>query len=167
MVPAHLVVLGVGLGIAVVSDVSRAPARLADAISLGLAAAALALRFTHFGVGDLDSGLLSGLVGALLAAVLLSGFAFRQRGLEWVDVKLLAAAGAGLGYPLVLPAALFISLSGAVLAIVFSIWKGSLSATLQRIVTVADKSQKPRIPYSVAIAVGSAWAVWWDTVSGS
>lgn len=162
----HLMVLGLGLCIAVISDLWRG--RISDVISLGTAGAVLVARFATQGLGDFDTGVLSGVVAGFGAALVFSGFAFRQRGLDWADVKLLAAMGAGLGFPLVLAAVLFTALSGAVLAIVFSLWNGDLSATLRRVVKVETGAppKRARMPYSVAIAVGSVWAMWWEAVSG-
>lgn len=155
----------VGLVVAIVSDAWLR--RMSWWLTLGTAAVVLALRFATQGVGSLETGLISGVVSALGAAMVFSGFAFRRRGLEWVDVSLLAAMGAGLGFPLVLPAMLGTSVSGAVLAVVFSICNGTLSATLRRVVAVDGGvvPQRPRMPYSLAIAVGSLWAMWWDRAS--
>jgi len=151
--------------VAAVSDVTRQ--RVSDLISLGTALAVLTVRFATEGFGDLETGLISGVLAAVGAAVVFSGFAFRARGLEWADVKLLVATAAAFGFPLALAAVLFISVSGAVLAIVFSIWKGTLSATLRRVVRDdGGEPKRPRMPYSIAIAVGSVWAMWWDAVSG-
>lgn len=161
----NLIVLGIGLVVAVACDLFAG--RIPNSITATTLAACLGTRFVSAQLGDATSGLLSGVLGAALAALVFSGFAFFQRGLDWSDVKLLAAVGAGLGWPLVAPAAAFIAIAGAVLAIVFSLWKGALSATLQRIVRAGDNSQALRkMPYSLAIAVGSLWAMWWDAVSG-
>lgn len=153
-------VLLAGVGIAVVSDVVRGS--ISDWVSLGTIACVLAARYADQGLGDFESGLLSGVAAGSGAAIVFSGFAFRHRGLEWADVKLLGAMGAGLGYPLVMAGVLFVALSGAVLAIVFSLWKGDLSATLRRVLKV-ENGPRARMPYSVAIAVGSVWAMWWGS----
>ena len=162
MVQPQYIALLVGLLLAVGADVFRKP--FVGSIGLTTVAAALIIRCCTLGLGDVGSGLLSGVLGAGGVALVFSGFSLRRRGLDWSDVTLLSAVGAGLGWPLVLPAMLFISVTGAVSAVVFSIWKGELSATLRRVVK-ADGADRRTMPYSVAIAVGSVWAIWWARAS--
>jgi prepilin peptidase CpaA len=99
--------------------------------------------------------------------------AWRGNGFGWGDVKLMAVVGAVFGYPLVLSALVFISLAGALQAVVALIWQGAVWDTLARgmqrvgeklkIVKPAEaKTARRHIPYAVAIALGSAWAMWWD-----
>ena len=88
-------------------------------------------------------------------------------------MKLVAAVGAVFGYPLIMGALLFISLAGALQAIVTLIWQGAVWDTLRAVALRWGKRLKlsknvvdapaRHIPYGVAIALGSFWAMWWDT----
>jgi prepilin peptidase CpaA len=168
-------VLGVALLISVVTDVvSR---RILDVVTLPAIAGALALRLVLQGVGDLEHGLVSGLVAGAGAAALFAPAAWRGR-MGWGDVKLVAAVGATFGYPLVLAGLVFITLVGALQALVTLIWHGALWETVAGVLRrwaarlrVASRSAvaapNRQIPYGVAIAVGSFWAMWWQRASGS
>ena len=97
-----------------------------------------------------------------------------RKSFGWGDVKLMAAVGAAMGYPLVLGALAFISLAGALQAVVTLIWHGSVWDTLgaqlsrlgqkAKLIKPQQQSTPParHIPYGVAIALGSVWAMWWD-----
>lgn len=163
--------LGVALLISVVTDlVSR---RIPDVVTYPTAVIALGYRFFREGVGDLEHGLVSGLVAGLGAAALLSLWAFRKR-VGWGDVKLLLAAGCAFGYPLIMAALVFVSLAGALQAMVTLIWKGTVWTTIsgalrragQKIRVVKGeptlKAEPHYIPYGVAIALGCLWTMWWD-----
>lgn len=168
--------LTTALAICVVTDLRRR--RIYDAVTLPAAAGALFLRANLEGLGGLEAGLVSGLVGLSAALVLFGAFARFQKGLGWGDVKLAAVAGAVFGFPLVFGALMFITLAGAVQAIISLLWQGALSDTLQawarRIRKHRSEGQRhgemeaPRrhIPYSVAIALGSFWAMWWHRAGG-
>lgn len=167
------VLLSVALAVSVVTDiVSR---RIPDLVTLPTAALALGLRAWKQPLGDLDQGVLSGLIG-LGGAVVLFGVLALRGVFGWGDVKLVAAVGAVFGYPLIMGALLFISLVGALQAIVTLIWQGAVWDTLravgvkwgQRLKLSKQGAPAPsrHIPYGVAIALGSFWAMWWDRSSG-
>lgn len=166
------VLLGAALVICVVTDLRNR--RIPDVVTLPAAAAALGLRAYFEGVGGLEGGLLSGLLGLIAALVLFGAFARFGKGLGWGDVKLAAAVGAALGFPLVLGALMFITLAGAAQAVISLLWQGAVSDTLKswagrfRKGQGSQQAQAPRrqIPYSVAIALGSFWAMWWDRLGG-
>jgi prepilin peptidase CpaA len=91
----------------------------------------------------------------------------------WGDVKLMAGVGAVLGFPAVLAAAAFISLAGALQAVVTLLWHGAAWETLAamgrrwavraRLMQEGAASEPRRhIPYGVAIALGTFWAMWWQ-----
>jgi prepilin peptidase CpaA len=154
MYPGALyVLLGAALAISLVSDLRFR--RIYDVVTWPAILGALALRWWAEGVGDWDQGLASGLLGAAAAAVVFGGVALVSRGVGWGDVKLLVAVGSAVGVPLVLTVMIAISVVGAIQAIVIVLWQSRAregqtnSGALGR-----------HIPYGVAIALGTAWAVW-------
>ena len=164
--------LSVGLVVSIVTDL--ASRRILDAVTIPVMGVALALRFWLQGLGDLEQGLLSGLAAGAGAAALFAVLAFRGRGFGWGDVKLMGAVGAALGYPLVMGALVFISLVGALQAVVTLVWQGAVWETLSaaanrwaakaRLVKPRAPTDNPgrHIPYGIAIALGSFWAMWWE-----
>lgn len=168
--------LGIALAIGLVSDlVAR---RIPDLLTWPTLLLALGARLAWQGLGAPDSGLLSGLLGAVLGAgLLLLGNALsrllgRSAGFGGGDVKLMAVVGAAFGYPVVLAALVLISLVGALQALVTLIWQGKVWDTVADAGRVLlsrlgwSGSDAPpvsrHIPYGVSIAVGSFWAMWWE-----
>lgn len=163
-------VLGVALVISVVTDVLRH--RILNVITYPLMVIGLGVRLLTEGVGSVETGLISGLVSAVGLAALLVPGALRGK-MGWGDVKLMGGVGAVLGYPGVMAAAAFISLAGAFQAVVTLIWKGEVWDTLAeagrrwaikaRLLSAGEQPSTQRhIPYGVAIAVGTFWAMWWQ-----
>jgi prepilin peptidase CpaA len=163
-------VLTVALLISVVTDVvSR---RILDLVTYPTIVIALGLRTWLQGLGSVDAGLVSGLMSGAAAAAFFAILAWRGGAFGWGDVKLVAAVGAVFGYPLIMGALLFISLAGALQAIVTLIWQGAVWDTLRAVASRWGKRLKlsknavdapaRHIPYGVAIALGSFWAMWWD-----
>ncbi|HEX8441484.1 A24 family peptidase [Archangium sp.] len=162
--------LGVALVISVATDVLRR--QILDVVTYPLVAMALGVRLWAEGVGDLESGLVSGVVsGAGLALMLVPAAVGGKMG--WGDVKLMAGVGAVLGFPAVLAAAAFISLVGALQAVVTLLWHGAVWETLAEVVRRwavkarlinegAASGPRRHIPYGVAIALGTFWAMWWQ-----
>lgn len=150
--------------------------RILDVVTLPTAAIALAVRGYREGLGDLERGVISGAVSALGAAAIFVLFAWKGR-FGWGDVKLMAAVGAAFGYPTVMAALIFISLAGAAQAVVTLLWRGEGMAVVRgaaerwgRFLKRAPAAQvQPLrgIPYGVAIALGSFWAMWWESTSGT
>lgn len=142
-----------------------------DLVTGPAALLALGLRGGYQGLGDAESGVVSGLIGGGACLLLFGLFAVGsgsagRRGLGWGDVKLMAAVGAAFGYPLALTALIFVSLAGAAQAVGLLIWQGAVSDTLRAVVRRwrGGAQAAPRtIPYGVAIALGSAWTMWWDS----
>ena len=93
---------------------------------------------------------ISGAIGLSGALAWFGAFAWFKKGLGWGDVKLAGATGAALGWPLTMTAVACISLVGALQAVVSVMWR--------------DTAEKKRegLPYAVAIALGAAWAIWWE-----
>lgn len=162
--------LAVALSASVVSDLHSR--RVLDAVTYPAFLLLLALRFFGEGVGDAERGLLSGVLGSAISGGVFSLWAFRGR-MGWGDVKLVAVAGAAFGWPQILSALVFISLAGALQAVLSLLLKGealtwisekarNLSARFTR--NAKQQATSPRhIPYAVAIALGSALALWWDS----
>jgi len=113
--------------------------------------------------------------GAVMAVVLLGGlftlFA-AAGGLGWGDVKLAAAVGALLGWPLgawsiVLYVLFFTTVIGGVLGLVIAVRRGRLGTTLKAAFRLprrssGDSEPQPSgvyLPYAVAIGLGCCWAV--------
>ncbi len=123
------------------------------------------------GFAVLEGGSVS-LVGAALGVALLGGiFAMVASvgGMGWGDVKLMAAVGALLGWPvgswaIVLYALLYTALVGGVLAIVMAAMQQRLGAALKATVALPRRREKRptsgvTIPYGAAICLGTLWAV--------
>lgn len=132
----------------------------------------LGARFLIEGVGGLQSGLLSGLVGAGAAGGFFALWALAGQ-MGWGDVKLMAAVGAAFGYPAVQGAAIFVTLVGALQALVLLLWQGALWQTIEGAVSglagrlglpAATREEKERksVPYGLAIALGGFWTMWWE-----
>lgn len=130
-------------------------------------AVALSLRFFEEGMGEgVDSGVWSGLLGAGLAFFVLGLFSWWSGGLGRHEVFLVGAVGGALGFPLGAAALVFISLAGALEGLAMLLWRPDLRAALRTAVArrgAAEQGQvEPGIPYSVAIALGTVWTMWWD-----
>jgi prepilin peptidase CpaA len=162
--------LAVALVISVATDVLRR--QILDAVTYPLVAVALGVRLWAEGLGGMETGLVSGVVAGAGLALLLVPAAVRGR-MGWGDVKLMAGVGAVLGFPTVMAAAVFISLVGAVQAVVTLLWQGAVWETLTgwmrrwavraRLMHEGVASEPRRhIPYGVAIALGTFWAMWWQ-----
>lgn len=179
MTPAQLglwSLLGVALVISLVTDVLSH--RIPDVVTYPTLVAGLGLRFFAWGPGSFSEGLLEGALGAAMMFAVFGVLAWRGQRMGWGDVKLAAAVGACLGLRLGVAALVFISLVGALQAVVTLLWQGALLETLSgalrrfaerlKLAPAAAAGETRRIPYGVAIALGTFWAMWWDrTVSSS
>ncbi|MGZ3460542.1 MAG: A24 family peptidase, partial [Archangium sp.] len=133
--------------------------QILDVVTYPLMAVALGVRLGAEGVGGLETGLVSGGVSGVGLALLLVPAAVRGK-MGWGDVKLMAGVGAVLGFPAVMAAAVFISLVGALQAAVTLLWHQAVRARLMH-EDAASRSRR-HIPYGVAIALGTFWAMWWQ-----
>ena len=163
------IVLGVALVISVVTDI--ASQRILDLITFPTIGLALVLRFFDGGF-DFDRGVLGGVICAIGACALFAVAAMRGS-MGWGDVKLMAAVGAVMGWPLMLYAVACVTLAGALQAVVTLMWKGTTWETAASVLQKAGKKLKlipkevpvakpEHIPYGVAIALGTFWAMWWQ-----
>lgn len=101
--------------------------RIPNALTVGAAAAALALRALEGGLTMLGSGLLALGIAFLLAVPL-----FAVGAMGGGDVKLLAAVGAFLGVERLVPGLLAIAVVGGVVALVVAARNGALAETAGR-----------------------------------
>lgn len=163
-------ILGVVLVIATITDAWRRV--IPDWLTLPALVVLLGLRWWHGGLGDLQTGLISGLVSAAAVGGFFALWTIGDR-MGWGDVKLMAVVGAAFGFPVIQVAALLIALVGALQAVVTLLWEGALWATLERALSgVASKlglakagrdaSARRSVPYGIAIALGSFWTMWWE-----
>jgi prepilin peptidase CpaA len=160
---AALIVLGAGLAAATVIDLRsrRIPNELTAAMS-GLGIALAASGTSGVAIGASLAGLCLGLL------LMMPGYALGATGAG--DVKLMAGVGAIVGPALVLPAFLFTSVAGGVLAVIVASRRKRLGATLAqtgRLMTapgaapqeIRAATNASRFAYGPAIAIGSALAV--------
>lgn len=86
------------------------------------------------------------------------------------DVKMMGAVGALAGLKVTLPAIVFVAVAGGIEAVGYLLWRRRLVRTLKGMakdaaaaVGVGEKEERERdhVPYALAIAAGTAWAVWW------
>jgi prepilin peptidase CpaA len=167
------ILLGIALLVSVVTDVLQR--QILDFVTLPTLGLALGARGFKDGFGDLERGFLSGVISAAGAAAIFVLLAWKGR-FGWGDVKLMAAVGAVFGYPLVMAALIFISLAGALQAVVTLMWQGEGLAVARQLSDrwlkalrrkpAGDAPPLRSIPYGVAIAMGSFWAMWWGSTSG-
>ena len=163
-------ILGLALAISVVTDLRTR--KILNKITLPTILLCLAARTVGGAWGTpTGPGLCSGLIGLAIGF----GFFFvlnLMGGMGMGDVKLTAAVGAGVGFPGILACLVFIGLVGGGEAVAVLVWQGRLLGTLGGMLRGAlqkakivkpDTSvrEKTKIPYGVAIALGTAWGVWW------
>lgn len=123
------------------------------------------------------AGAFNWLIGVIIAFACFIPL-YLARGMAAGDVKLMMAVGGFLGYPLIIKAVVCVFLSGGIIAIVFVIIKGRFNCLFDNMrvmftdlyikstsgVNVADdfviKNSAGRMPYAVAIAVGTLIALY-------
>lgn len=158
--------------LAVITDLSAH--KIPNSIVIfGLLVSLICQGFSLDGAGGLNW--LAGVVVALLCFIPL----YLLRGMAAGDVKLMMAVGGFLGYPLIIEAVIHTFLAGGVLALILVLYKKrghQLVRNMQVIATdamikttsgvnVANdyvmKNSAGRMPYALAIAIGSMWTVYW------
>lgn len=130
------------------------------------------------GAGSLSGGAPGALQGALSS---LAGFGFLALiflvlglvgGMKGGDLKLMAAVGAWLGWPLAVSAMLYVAICGGVFALAWAAAHGALRRTFQQIRgfflamqsgidpgKMIVESAAPLFPYGISIAVGTLMAL--------
>lgn len=132
--------------VAVVTDMRRMriPNRLTfTAAGFGLALNA-ALGFITAGASGAVHALIASILGAVLGLVVF-GLPAAADLVGMGDVKLMIALGALVRWPLALPLALYVAVSGGLVALGYMILVG--------------RGLSHRMPYGLAIAIGCTWAV--------
>lgn len=120
------------------------------------------------------SGLGNALIGCLVAGVvyLILGLVGAMKG---GDLKLAAAMGACLGWPLTLGALFYGFMAGGLLALVWAVFHGTLRQSLHKVgftflarltpglkaQSELEQSASPPMPYGAAIALGGILAQWY------
>ncbi len=119
-----------------------------------------------------EANLLRSVLGMAIGGGVYSIFYFNNL-MGGGDLKLVTAIGALKGFPFIVWAIFYTSLVGAVLAILYLIWRGRLMegvrSSLRMAMTFKRKdlseedlkqteAARERIPYGVAIAMGTMWA---------
>lgn len=133
--------------------------------------AALGLGLNIYGRGA--AGILFSLEGILLGLALYFASAFLGRIIGAGDCKLLAAVGALQGWHVLLWCILYTMLAGGVLAVIVALLRGVLKHSVSRVwrslymrlsyktpMDITQAGDKMRLPYAVAIALGTAAALW-------
>ena len=120
-------------------------------LGLGLAASTGSLPLAKAALAGLVIGFVALLPASAVGAIGLG------------DVKLLAAVGALVRFPLVLPVVIYTLLWGGLFALVLALRLGVLGATLRNLLALSTRQVVPvalhRMPYGLAIFAGTAHAV--------
>lgn len=134
----------------------------------------LVINYWIGGIREGEPNLILSLTGmAVAGGVYLIFYAARVMG--GGDLKLMVAVGALKGFPFILWAIFYTSLMGAVLGLLHLLWRGRLLAGLRGSLKMTvrfnrkDMTQaelddtaaaREKVPYGVAIAVGTIWALY-------
>ncbi|HOT98226.1 MAG TPA: A24 family peptidase [bacterium] len=122
----------------------------------GLTLPALVLGLLSHGLAHGMTGVGSALAGAAAGGVIL-GIFYLLDGMGAGDVKLMAAVGALLGWPLAVAALLGTAIAGGALALVLVIRHGIISGWSYS--KRGESLLRIRLPYGVAIAAGTLWII--------
>jgi len=132
--------------------------RIPNWLTFGGAALGLLLAASTGSLAVAKASLVGLLIGLI---VLLPASAVGAVGMG--DVKLLAAVGALVRFPLVLPAAVYTLLWGGLFALGLALRRGVLGAALRNVLALSTRRVTPtalhRMPYGLAILAGTAHAV--------
>lgn len=159
--------LWITLSIAVVTDWRER--KIYNWLTFPAFACAFALRVVGYGwegPGTVADGVLGAAIGFLPFFVLAW-----KGGMGMGDVKLIAVVGACLGWERMVPALFCISVVGGLQGLLALLWTGSFRQTSRRMwillgrgLRITKEEVPPAegitVPYGLAIAVGTVWAVW-------
>ena len=140
------------------------------ALALGFLTSIGAGAFHHGAIGALSGGLEAlagfGLTFVVFLLLVLLG------GMKAGDLKLMAAVGAWLGWPLAVSGLLYVALAGGLFSLVWAAAHGALGRLFSRIrlyflavqgginpTPLVQESVAPLFPYGVSIAVGTLAAI--------
>ncbi|MCA2979312.1 MAG: hypothetical protein INH41_16125 [Myxococcaceae bacterium] len=150
----------VGCAVVVAAGVELKTGRLPMWVAVPPGLACLGARLVLEGPGTATSGLGGGALGALGCAAPFALLALAGGRVGWADVALLAAVGAGLGFPRALGAAFLVSICGAATAVV-ALWVRRRGPGVRGAGVHGSVDSERAIPYGVPIAVGAIWAMAW------
>ncbi len=117
-------------------------------------------------------GIVDSLIGFIFA-FMVSLIIYITGGFKGGDVKLISAVGAWLGKSLILPALLYIFISGGILGVLFTIKNGTFMATYNKLKSFfwgfltpgikphleLRESINKKMPYGIAISIGTVLAL--------
>ncbi len=173
---ASLICDGLCVGVCLAAAVfDQRTLRIPNWLTYSALLAGLALQFAlAAGFGGLGAGWTEGLLPSLAGAVL-SAAVFGALSAAHVmgmgDMKLMAAVGALLQWPLALWALVYVLIAGAVLSVVVAVTRGQMGAVVGNLMAQAkglfrrsSTSHSREIalhymPYAAAIFAGTSWAV--------
>jgi prepilin peptidase CpaA len=175
MLKIETVVLSIVLCLSLIADIKKG--KIYNWITLPAIVLGLGLSVILYKWGGLKSSAIGLGVGfgAFLIIYLFLG------GLGGGDVKLMGAIGAISGYPFILGVMFYSILVGAIMAIAKVIWKKKFLKTTKNVLwyflsrvsrfhfakTHLDPKEQDTIPFSIAIVLGTIWAILMDKVVGS
>ena len=139
--------------------------RIPNWLTFGSAGVALVGNFAvAAGAGGFVAGLSQGLGPALIGGLVLLLVFGLFAGLKTVgmgDVKLAAAVGCAVRWPLALWVLLYVIVAGGIVSLFFAVSRGRLIATLRGLTKPPplDSPTTAPIPYGIAIFLGTLWAV--------
>lgn len=136
--------------------------RVPNWLTLPAAAAGLALNLVLGAVAGAPGTWLLAALGGAAAGLLTFGLLGAAGAVGMGDVKLIAAAGALVRWPLALPMLLYTALAGGVLALAIAVRRRRLGQVARNLGHLSDAGAAAalhRMPYALAIALGCAWAV--------
>ncbi len=156
----------------VASAIDLRTRRIPNLLTFGGLAIGLGLNFTVvtalYGIAPgLKQGLLPAVAGAVFLFVFFLGFA-AVKAVGLGDVKLMAAVGAFVRWPLALWVLAYVLLAGAGLAFVYAVRQRQLGAVWSNMIhgmkRLAGRDQKAEMtlhhmPYALGILLGTLWAV--------
>lgn len=159
VIVTDVVALGV-CALAVVGDLRtmRIPNRLTlSALACGLLLDAV-LGFAAGGIASSGQWLAAGLAGALVGLVVF-GIPAALGLVGMGDVKLAMALGGLVRWPLALALVLYAAIAGGVLALVYAVARRQTRQVALNLARLEAAPASHRMPYALAIALGTTWAV--------
>jgi prepilin peptidase CpaA len=149
------IILIITLIIALITDLKSR--KIYDKLTIPVAIIGIIINIIYYGFDGAKSSLIGWVVGVAI---------FMIFGLGGGDLKLMGAIGALKGWKFTLISFVYIGIAGGFLAIIYLIWTGKLTNTLQNTFKLASKKtrqeqkeeEKTYLPFAPAILLGIVWA---------